>query len=125
MKPANKWIQFGRILGITLIVVVAGGAIYFWSMVFPWIEGSDGALVIALVLLFLAALLGIFLYIAWRREILGGIFYLLLGIIPALFYLSLPVEKMLGADVSLIPAIATGVLFLIGGLQKKKVAANE
>lgn len=123
MKPANTWIRIGRILGIIHIVAAVGVVILFIFVAFPWIDGAEPALIMVLAFFFMAALFTILLNIAWHREILGGILYILLGILPTLLLSGVKLYRFVQAGWVLLPCILTGLLFLIGGLQKRKLTA--
>lgn len=69
----------------------------------------------------------IILIISWKHEIVGGVAFLLAGILHAVFsltrvdaepwYISFAVSLIIG-----VPAFLVGILFLIGWFEKRKIA---
>lgn len=120
MKPANKWIQFGRILG-TIPVIMISVAI-FPSIIPSLFQTNETALVIYFIQgLVYFVIFSILLIIAWLKEILGGLLYLILGVVGAFLLIPGPTAGIVAGSLLLVPMFATGILFLIGGLQKKRL----
>jgi len=119
MKPANKWILFGRILGVFHILIFAAAIIYSTILSMPRSEETVPAILVIIVSSVFVAIFSYLLYIAWRKEILGGILYLVIGVLPVPLLIGLPMKEMALDGLLFIPTISTGVLFLIGGLQKR------
>jgi len=119
MKPANKWILFGRILGVFHILIFTAAIIYSTILSMPRSEETVPAILVIIVSSVFVAIFSYLLYIAWRKEILGGILYLVIGVLPVPLLIGLPMKEMALDGLLFIPTISTGVLFLIGGLQKR------
>jgi len=112
MKLANVLMWIGRALGI--IQVLFFGLINLISPPSEWwlylIAGSIGLLVIY----------SIFLFVSWRKEILGGILYLIfIDILALLIIIYAKTEWGWEYIRLLIPSFVTGVLFLTSGILKR------
>lgn len=125
MKPANKWIQIGRILGIVHIVIPSGFMLYSFILAMPRSEETVPAILFIMISAVFIAIFSFLLHTARRKEILGGILYLVLGVLPVPLLVNLPLKEMALYILLFIPTISTGVLFLVGGLQKRKLVAVD
>lgn len=116
----NKFIYWTpRVLSIIFILFLA-----LFSL--DVIETEQNAKDIAIGLLMhniSAFILAIVLAIAWRREIIGGIVFILAGIAYILFILlsgRFEVDMWLAFFIIAVPAFLIGGLFIVGWVKKRK-----
>jgi len=119
-KEKNKFIYWGpRILSILFICFLTMFSLDVFSSEASFFEILIGLLIHNIPVF----ILSIVLWISWKKEIVGGIFFILAG----LFYISniifrrpFEINMLLGISQIAGPAFLIGILFLIGWFKRKK-----
>lgn len=119
-KSINRFIYWTpRILSIIFIVFLAlmsldvfSPELSFWQTVVGLFMHNIPALVLLVVLL-----------ISWKHEIVGGIVFILVGLIYIIMVIRTPLEWYITISWSLTiagPAFLIGILFIVNWIMKKK-----
>lgn len=127
MKLTKILAWAGRVLGISMLAACLAAIIYAVVMIKSETEQNIGFIFLIIVSVLLFVFLGIFLLVAWRREIMGGMLYLVFALILELLVLTMDLTTqrpisyanlyLIGAPIGL-----TGLLFLISARLKKTPA---
>ncbi|MFA5076515.1 MAG: hypothetical protein WC480_03825 [Patescibacteria group bacterium] len=118
-KKVNKFIYWTpRIMSILFIIFLT----LFSLDVFEGHYGFGGTVVALLIHNIPAVILAIVLWLAWKREIVGGIIFILAGFLYLGLILRNPEFEWYLLSYSFIIAVPTffiGTLFLVGWLKKR------
>jgi hypothetical protein len=113
MMLANALTWIGRVLGILHLPLFIG-----IILITP---PSEWAIFIIAGSILLIAIYGVFLFVAWRREFIGGILYLVFITMIALLIIINPGMNLGWKFIRLlIPSFLIAMLFLASGLLKQK-----
>lgn len=122
VKKVNKWIYWiPRILAILFILFLA----LFSLDVFDGNYGFWGTLLALLIHNIPSIVLAIILAISWKYEIVGGITFILAGLLFFILTLIKAINNPHGWSIFgysliiLIPTLLIGILFLVGWLKKR------
>ena len=109
-----QWIP--RVLGILAILFVSMFALDSFEPGMPLLQQAEGFLIHMIPTL----ILGIFLFVAWKRELIGGIMFVIigLGLLPVIYMMNYQMNHSVWMSLSIVllinfPFIVVGILFIL------------
>src|SRR5512138_1114856 len=81
----------GRVLGIAMLAACLAAIIYAIVMINPASQENIGFIFLIMVSVLLIIFLTIFLLVAWQRDVMGGMLYLVFALILELLVLTMDI----------------------------------
>ncbi|MFZ4522176.1 MAG: DUF7670 domain-containing protein [Bacteroidales bacterium] len=117
MKTSIRIIQWiPRVLGILAILFISMFALDSFEPGMPFLQQIEGFLIHMIPSL----ILGVFLFVAWKWELIGGIMFVIigLGLLPVIYMMNYQMNHSVWTSLSVVlvinfPFIVVGILFII------------